>query len=211
LVSSTPFCEDQIATFTKSTSVLIAAMAERALFGGAIACQLPLDWSDVSCLRQVPDHQECWQDTEGRLLVVEILEHQSRVHNDHAAAFFFRDLAASNEASPLEEQFQPQPRRIEVAGLPDSAVLCFGTGLQEVAMGRDVDIAGNPREQEIRGICVELCVIRMPSVGTDLLITLSTPTGTAWSHNNGAAATSWSNEFQLIISSFQIRDWSLFC
>ena len=45
----------------------------------------------------VPDHQECWQDTEGRLLVVEILERQQQVEDHNAAQYFFDDLAPSEK------------------------------------------------------------------------------------------------------------------
>jgi hypothetical protein len=157
-------------------------------------------------VRQVPDNQECWQDLEGgRLLVVEILERQ-QVANEQAPAYFFQDLAESNESSV--SHFAPQTGTMMpvVAGLPPEAVSCFGTGFQTVALGREFDVGGQPRQQEVRTIRIELCVIRLPSQRTDLLITLSTP-----SEGNPQAAPAHATEtFQQIISSFQIRDWSLF-
>ena len=45
------------------------------LFGGAITASIPSTYTDVSAIRQVPDHQEVWLDSEGfTSIVVEILE-----------------------------------------------------------------------------------------------------------------------------------------
>eukprot|EP00523_Entomoneis_sp_CCMP467_P007403 CAMPEP_0168734562 /NCGR_PEP_ID=MMETSP0724-20121128/8878_1 /TAXON_ID=265536 /ORGANISM="Amphiprora sp., Strain CCMP467" /LENGTH=152 /DNA_ID=CAMNT_0008781671 /DNA_START=959 /DNA_END=1421 /DNA_ORIENTATION=+ len=63
--------------------------ASRPLFGGVL--------DDVSDIQQVPDHQECWTSSgTGALLVIEILEYQSAVSNEAAAAYFYKDLAESN-------------------------------------------------------------------------------------------------------------------
>jgi hypothetical protein len=195
--------------FTMATTVTTATA--RPLFGGAITCLIPDDWRDVSDIRQVPDHQECWQDTEGRLLVVEILDRQSHVIDEQAAAFFFQDLAESNGMKAQDLQFIPQPELSAImnlagAGLPDSAKLCFGTGYQNVALGREFDIGGNPRTQQVQSIRVELCAIRLPSVGSELLITLSSP-----SDPNPEETISQPTEaFARILGSLQIQDWSLF-
>lgn len=185
----------------------------RPLFGGAITCQLTPDddWRDVSDIRQVPDHQECWQDIEGRLLVVEILSRQSDVIDEQAAAYFFQDLAESNGAKAPDLYFIPQPElsaNMNLAGarLPDSAKLCFGTGYQKVALGKDTDIAGNPRTQQVQSIRVELLAIRLPSVGTELLITLSTPSN----EHSQETISHPTDTFVRILGSFQIQDWTLF-
>lgn len=45
------------------------------LFGGAIVCDLPEHFADVSRLRQVPDHQEVYIDKDGfTSIIVEITE-----------------------------------------------------------------------------------------------------------------------------------------
>ena len=79
---------------------------------------------------------------------------------------------------------------------------------------------GIQRVEEICWICVELCVVRLPSVGTDLLITLSAPSKTNPHHDEESSAMAVANGndnraaflkvFQQVISSSQIRDWSLF-
>jgi hypothetical protein len=183
----------------------------RPLYGGAITCQIPDDWRDVSDVRQVPDHQECWQDTEGRLLVVEILARESEVIDEQAAAFFFHDLADYNGMKAPDVKFTPQPElsnkiNLAGAGLPDSAKLCFGTGYQTVALGREHDVDGNPRTQQEGSIRVELCAIRLPSVGSELLVTLSSP-----SDSYPQEIISQPTEaFERILGSLQIQDWTLF-
>jgi hypothetical protein len=182
----------------------------RPLFGGAITCQLTPDddWRDVSDIRQVPDHQECWQDIEGRLLVVEILDRQSSVSDEQAAAYFFHDLAESNGMNAPDLNFTPQPELMHLAGagLPDSAKCCFGAGYQKVALGKEHDIAGNPRTQHVQSIRVELCAIRLPSVGTELLITLSSPSD----ENLRETVSQPSEAFARILGSWEIQDWTLF-
>jgi hypothetical protein len=45
------------------------------LFGAAITCYLPNTFADVSALREVPDNQEVWLDTQGfTSVVVDLLE-----------------------------------------------------------------------------------------------------------------------------------------
>jgi len=68
--------------------------SERYLFGGAITSNLPTDWKDLSDARQIPDNQECFQDSfvtaRPQLLVIEILERQEQVDDRDAASFFFQ-------------------------------------------------------------------------------------------------------------------------
>ncbi|GMH96772.1 hypothetical protein TrVE_jg14053 [Triparma verrucosa] len=99
------------------------------LYGGAITAMLPAWWRDVSEVRQVPDHQEVWQDVSvtngtlegdmeglkvegdgdwlqkmnsGACVIFEILERQSDVSDEDAGQFFFTDLAESNGAEENE-------------------------------------------------------------------------------------------------------------
>lgn len=106
---------------------MVYRLTKRPLFGGAIDIDVPSAWRDVSEVRQVPDHQEVWQDCTvegqapselaaaaagepisiegtGGVLVVEILARQDDVSDDTAAKFFFDDLAESNGAIADEER-----------------------------------------------------------------------------------------------------------
>jgi Ran-interacting Mog1 protein len=195
---------------------------QRPLFGWALACHLPSDWRDVSDVRQVPDHQECWQsvgaaaaDDFSRLLVIEILERQNDIADADAAEYFFRDLAESNGSPVLSFTARPSLTAgaggattdddtdgIAIRGLPVDAVLAFGSGRQRVALGRDrSDAAGrrSAHHQEVHVIQVLLCAIRLKERNTDLLITLSAP-----------ISNPCDDLFRRILESIRINDWSLF-
>lgn len=184
----------------------------RPLFGGAIQANIPTSYRDVSDIRQVPDHQECWQDlTTNSLLVIEILDHQKNIEDSNAAQYFFNDLAESNGCSGDDcnfkavQKFSNMTRTSNIGGskLPPNAVVLFGIGYQKVGIN-----TGGKQDEEQREIKVEMCVIRLPSVQTDLLITLSSP---ATSEEDKATTTSTSSDvFREILSTFEIADWSLF-
>jgi hypothetical protein len=181
---------------------------ERPLYGGAITCEIPSDWRDVSDIRQVPDHQECWQEADGAVLVVEILERQE-VSDADGAASFFKDLAQANGAStPQDARFQPTT--LTLPNLPENSTLCSGIGFQKVGMGREVDIAGNRRTEEMRWIQVDLAAYRLQGFNTELLVTMSVPI----SDPNGTPAlgniSSFDERFLYIMSTLKIRGWELF-
>lgn len=182
---------------------------KRQLFGGAISCEIPSTWRDVSDIRQVPDHQEVWQEMDGAVLVVEILQRQE-VDDANAASFFFTDLAEANGiiGQSNDAIFYPSPVPTANQMQISNGTACSGMGYQKIAKGRDYDIAGNRRtDQTIQWTRIELCVLRLEHVETDLLITISRPCN---GPQSGEGTPSWSTEYQRIVSSFNIHDWSLF-
>jgi hypothetical protein len=194
---------------------------QRELFDGAMVCEMPIPFFDVSDVREVPDHQECWQDVSsfsnspGSLLVVEILERQGNVGDADAACYFFQDLAESNGATRVEDaQFHPitTEAAVGISNSTSSPVLpFFGAGFQRVEMGRKFDMRGNLRNQPVQWILVELCVIRLPHVGTDLLVTLSTPLDNEPIDSVRAMLDlTLSDKFLHILSTLKIFDWGLF-
>lgn len=204
----------------------MATWSERPLFGGAITCDIPTVWRDVSDIRQVPDHQECWLDIgdDGAFLVVEVMDRQSSVADADAASFFFRDLAEANGIiNPVTNQIECIFQTIQLApplgeegGLISTNVTaCSGIGVQKVALGRDVDMDGNPRVQEIRWVTLELCVFRLEQVETDLLVTITKPILTSNPNEPLEEAcarigNTFSREFSRVVWSLNVRDWSLF-
>lgn len=150
-------------------------------------------------------------DGERRVLVIEILDFQSSVSNENAATYFFQDLAEANSlAFPSENaHFTPTTNNAALTlsslGLPEeatttAAVICCGTGHQRVTQ----DHTAAPK-----WLRVDMCVIRLPHVQTELLVTLSTPTES--NPQQGAAALEQSaDDFYEIISSLRILDWGLF-
>lgn len=186
---------------------------ERELFGGALSCCIPTAWRDVSDVRQVPDHQEVWQEMEGSVLVIEILQHQDEVEDANAASFFFHDLAESNGVSDSNDyKFEAATFSFPTTTI-HGATTSTGVGLQKIAMGRDYDINGQRREnQETRWTRIELCVFRLPHVHTDLLLTI---TGPMPNPNEPPLQSQdhtvvWSELFQRAVSSIRVRDWTIF-
>jgi hypothetical protein len=186
--------------------------SQRQLFGGAITCDIPAGWRDVSTVQPVPNNQELYQgmpensNIPGPCFIVELVEHQE-ASNDEAAAYFFYDLASANGVtSPEEFTFMSTPLPVSPTMLPNNATCCSGIGMQMISHGRDVDIGGNPRLRNPHWVTVELCVLRLPHVGTDLLITLSQPK----ENPNEAGPFSFSQIFSHTVETFQVRDWNLF-
>mmetsp|Transcript_3372 Transcript_3372/g.5540 ORF Transcript_3372/g.5540 Transcript_3372/m.5540 type:complete len:210 (+) Transcript_3372:56-685(+) len=193
------------------------------LYGGAIVCDIPTSWKDVSDMRQVPDHQCVYLGPtlqEEPSLVIEILDHQGSVSNDNAAKYFFDDLAEANGCSSTtttsSNSFVTIPATTTTTLLKNNnkqenhSTMCFlGIGMQRVAKGRDVDMAGNPRILPIINVQIELAVLRLPQVQTDLLITVSR-TIKAGDATTTQQQPQLSEEFQRILATFEIRDWSLF-
>lgn len=203
---------------------------ERLLFGGALTCQIPAHWGDLANRRQVPDNQECWQGVStasaaaAAVLVVEILELQP-VDANQAASFFFNDLAESNGCDPTQLSFAANEPVVVtntdmalvsslVAQQPAvDAILCSGSGFQRVTMGRATNVAENARlPQEMHHVSIQLAVFRLPQHATDLLVTLSTPSAAIGDddHGDNCELQRQAELFRKIISSLQIRDWSLF-
>lgn len=185
------------------------------LFGGAVLCSgIPSSWRDVSQIRQCPDHQEvfqgCVEETGGVLLVFEVLQHQERVEDESAGAFFLSDLADSNRA---EESSVVSGRVIKSLDdavdvkdalpslrIPDgfSGVACISRGRQKVAQGKD-------GRNEARWIDIHMCVLRLRCVETDFVISLSVPLG-----EESSAAQDSHEIFSEILRGFKIIDWNLF-
>jgi hypothetical protein len=197
------------------------------LFGGTITTSIPSHWRDVSTIRQVPDNQEVYQDcTEqtGAVFIVEILQHQSDVKNEDAAHFFLGDLAESNgcsdddwkvlyskvfdkgmvgiNATSCEEDIPTillEKIKQSSNGRTGSCIMAVGS--QNVVQGRVYSGTG---ADVGKSIIVEMCILRLEHVETDLLITLSTPNVSV------AKSDELSTTFRGLLSNFCIVDWSLF-
>lgn len=63
------------------------------LYGGAITASLPTSFKDASSLRQIPDHQEVYIDSDGySSIVVDILEYVAKDTDEDALQYHFHDL-----------------------------------------------------------------------------------------------------------------------
>lgn len=167
---------------------------ERSLFGGAITCRLPEGWYDLSDIRPVPDHQECFcYDDPSKdatsMWVIELFTRHDDVDDDHIAQYFFQDLARVNGGDEVSTSFHSD----DVTATFDGAVRRSGSGVQQISRGDS-------------SIAVELSVLRLPEHQTDVLVTLSMPL------TDGMDLMQQERKefFQQILSTVQIRDYSLF-
>jgi Ran-interacting Mog1 protein len=183
---------------------------ERPLFGGAITCRLSPEWYDASDIRPVPDHQECFcyddhPNNVSHLWVFEILQRHHEVDDDHIAQYLFHDLALANEAEEASTtpSFQSD---VPAMTLADGIVRRGGSGIQRIRPGR----ADHAAEE---AVAIALAVWRLPpEYATDILVSLSTPL--LPNRGDGIDVVQQRQEqhqfFQEILSTIQIRDYSLF-
>lgn len=147
-------------------------MVLRQLFGGAITCEIPASYIDVSNFRKVPDNQECFADpTTDRSILIDILE-----LCDGGPAELFSHIAQMNDADApgmsaivngveaLSQEVVPQQTSITV---PCSAFGLVGT--QRVAKFHETEDARNH-------VVIYLGDIRLPQFATDIVVTHNVPT-----------------------------------
>jgi hypothetical protein len=181
-----------------------SAWRERQLFGGAITCEVPSDWRDVSDVRQVPDHQEVYQDfssARDACLIIEILGQEDGIEGE-PAKFFFDDLVEANGS--VESHFSATNEDL-IRNPPPDCTMSAGVGIQKMHRGRDADYAGNPRELKFDYVTIELCVVRLQTFRADLLVTLSTTMPGRTETQNG-----FSDDFRRILATLSIRDFGIF-
>lgn len=229
-------------------------LKEQELYGGALKISIPQEWRDVSDIRQVPDHQEVYQDCTfaqsnsqttlndniliqgtGACLIVEILERQDEVSDEDASSFFFNDLADANKSDQTgvtdERKFEysniwiigheedNKNAKAEEEKMDDKNLIpklsarvkaCTCIGIQTVGPMRNQKTMEEGKSSKVR---IELCAIRLESVQTDLLISLSMP---IFSSNQDdqiikAGSNGHSSLFKSMLKSFEVVDWTLFC
>uniref|UniRef100_K3WBQ5 Ran guanine nucleotide release factor n=1 Tax=Globisporangium ultimum (strain ATCC 200006 / CBS 805.95 / DAOM BR144) TaxID=431595 RepID=K3WBQ5_GLOUD len=184
----------------------------RALFGGALSCAIPEGFADVSSFRQVPDNQEVFANAQtDQCVIVELLQYESDVCDDESARFFFNEIAASNGCSPddvsiLHSELLAANDGPAIAAAHTNSIL---VGDQRVAKFKEDESAKNV-------VRVYLGNIRLPSVTTDVVISVSVPLQiSAASSSAGSFQLENSAEigaalFMQVVKSFTVHDWSLF-
>ena len=170
-------------------------------FGGAIFVSAPGGgWLDASDVRPVPDHQEVWLEraATARALIVELLELAAyAADGDAAARLHFEELASSNDAegSTVHQNLTMPPTGATPLLRPAPP-----TGPQL--------LRGVQRLAEGARLHVWMAVVRLPRVGTDLVVSISRPV--ADTAAEGVAATEDLELLRAVVASLEVRDWSLF-
>ncbi|KAG1671992.1 hypothetical protein FOA52_013365 [Chlamydomonas sp. UWO 241] len=190
------------------------ALIARDLFGGAMSMSLPSRLVDVSDYRPVPDHQEVWADgATDQSLVVELVE-AAAAEAGACGRFYFDDMASVNDSGESSVRGVEELGLASLPSLPgvEGLYACLVTGTQLVSKSRQDSDASN-------AVLLLLAVLRLPKVGSDLLITLNTPLHIS-EHSTSAENVNATGVQQgadlarpLLLSmlvSLSIRDWGLF-
>ena len=142
------------------------------LFGGAIATILPVAFEDVSTIRQVPDHQEVFVDRNSEMsFIVELVSYDEDVSDADAPGHYFADLGQCNEAKNVcvdSKGIIPAEARLTPLLTDRTTVRCAITGRQTVSKFRREDAP-------LEVVQIILVVIRLPHVGTDMLLSVNVP------------------------------------
>tara|TARA_R110002050_G_scaffold223853_1_gene359797 strand:- start:163 stop:741 length:579 start_codon:yes stop_codon:yes gene_type:complete len=141
----------------------------RELFGGAIVCGVPSRLDDVSPFRQIPDNQEVFSDpATDQSVIVELLqmveEHPNIVD---AAKYHFEELANVNQSSNFT---MTECVAIDAGELP-----ILRDPLASGAMCRGYQKVSKYKEAAENTVQIYLCLLRLPTYTTDMLITLNDP------------------------------------
>eukprot|EP01097_Dermamoeba_algensis_P000882 TRINITY_DN1325_c0_g1_i1.p1 TRINITY_DN1325_c0_g1~~TRINITY_DN1325_c0_g1_i1.p1 ORF type:complete len:190 (-),score=32.51 TRINITY_DN1325_c0_g1_i1:31-600(-) len=178
------------------------------LFGGAIKCELPAGWLDVSNIRQVPDNQEVYMSNttkpgeEECSIIIELLALQDDVPNEQIGLFQFIELAKEEDESLIQDailqQVEINKQLTTAQDLPQlSAQGVYASYLQGHLWLSKTRSAVKTRVQ------IYMVDIRLFSVTTDLLITLNYP-------ETASPLLPPQAILHRLLASLKIEDWSLF-
>jgi len=187
-----------------STSTSSDAWKPADLYGGAIVCELPESFSDVSELRQIPDHQMVFCDSvSDRSVIVEILERKSEISDEQAVTWFLQDLATANEAQNATVVSSRALDLEEVPLLP-ADVRCF--------VGEAEQSVSKFNESVTNRLRIRLCAVRLVAQETDILITLNDPVNIDPQSSSADAPLAQGSEdfFARLLKSFKVVNWDLF-
>ncbi|OVA13345.1 Ran-interacting Mog1 protein [Macleaya cordata] len=191
---------------------------DRQLFGGAISSSFPLRFQDVSDIRQVPDHQEVFDDpARDECLIIELLDLKHDVEDSGSAVWFLQDLATEQNAEGSTVIGQSgifEADGLRFRNMP--AIMTTAVGVMAISKGRQ----GREAQNIVK---VYVANLRLKEVGTDVLITAYEPmlinplSESARDVGAGLAVPAvqsgcipMSEVFKLAVSNFKVHDWNLF-
>ncbi|ORY41607.1 Mog1p/PsbP-like protein [Rhizoclosmatium globosum] len=169
------------------------------LFGGAITLAVPPSHTDASVFREVPDNQEVFvSTTDNSSLIVELLE-MERDQQDWAL-FHFIELASDNDAALPADAIvaRTQLQLLPSMNLPSDSSIAIIHGLQ---------FSAKFNKTEKDRVHIFLAVVRIPTVQTDLLISVNRPVDAETSEVNNESALL---DFCKLVNTIRVNDWGLF-
>eukprot|EP01094_Clydonella_sp_ATCC50884_P015569 TRINITY_DN26168_c0_g1_i1.p2 TRINITY_DN26168_c0_g1~~TRINITY_DN26168_c0_g1_i1.p2 ORF type:complete len:188 (-),score=52.85 TRINITY_DN26168_c0_g1_i1:18-581(-) len=183
---------------------------QRQLYGGAMTFELPDRFVDMSTFRQVPRHQEAFMDANTDQSMIVELNEMVAVANEEAAAYHFEDLMEANKASSHEVcETQMIPLAELDSSLPADAYCVMLLGRERVSKFNEA------AENDVN---VVMTLVRLPSVTTDMLFIMYSPTRI---HPFSSVAANVRSEpqptpdesramYEHALCSFCVRSWALF-
>lgn len=180
----------------------------RPLFGGALSAAIPSSAQDISELRQIPDNQEVFANSQtDQSIIIELLEYQSHVQGAEAVRYHFDDVAASNGAVESGSW-----KITGVEQLTQSELL-----LQECSSAwllSGAQLVSKFNEEAKNTVNIYLCLFRLPQFTTDILVTFNDPVCINPLSSSAAgcvAAVPWTlQDFQNVLQSFRLLNPGVF-
>ncbi|KAK1820817.1 hypothetical protein LTR12_004687 [Friedmanniomyces endolithicus] len=181
------------------------------LYGGALTCLLPSTFTDASELRQVPDNQEVYLDSNGYTsLVVEILERVEKGSDREALEWHLKDLVEEDGAGEVRV-WEVGEGRVGGMGNTASAFTLLATappGTKQRGRAHEPDFVG-----------IVLLLVRLVEQKTDILVSVSVP-HVAGEYEAGEVDLEEGRLGRLleegvrirekVMESLEVRDWGLF-
>ncbi|TPX44391.1 hypothetical protein SeMB42_g04345 [Synchytrium endobioticum] len=185
------------------------ASADQDVFGGAIRVWIPEGFTDVSQVRDVPDHQTVFARPEtDESISIEILETPADHADENPAQFHFHTLAEDNEAHESAITSFETPQSPDLPNIMPPATVSIAIGIQRAAKFQ---------EHALNTVNVHVAVIRLADASTDVLISYNHPVELADDSSSRTLARARPvpsdvalSNFRNVLKSFRIVDYGLF-
>ncbi|KAL2024992.1 hypothetical protein VTK56DRAFT_3691 [Thermocarpiscus australiensis] len=191
------------------------------LFGGAIVCDLPENFADVSKLRQVPDNQEVYIDKDGfTSIIFDITERVgtpgSGLEADGQALTVHLEDLVGDDADTVKVWNTTETQLSHLEDVPAYTLIATQTPNQSSSASSS---SQQPQRTAPDFTAIILTLVRLEAQSTDVLITINVP------HIKGeydedeidlqlgkqGALIGDAVEYAARIwSTFEVRDWNLF-
>ncbi|OCL01926.1 Mog1p/PsbP-like protein [Glonium stellatum] len=187
------------------------------LFGGAITVDLPTSFSDVSSIRQVPDHQEVYLDRNGfTSIIFDITERVENVTTDEEALKFHFDDIVSGSAEGTQYFHSGTTTLAKMPNIPTYTLFATQHPHPPTISPNGASVPRKPTP-DFTGIL--LLLVRLVEQKTDIVVTVNVPhvQGEYASEAVDLAAANLGPLMggavkvqEKFLETFDIKDWSLF-
>ncbi|KAI9710533.1 MAG: multicopy suppressor of ts gsp1 [Bogoriella megaspora] len=191
----------------------MAAFQSIDLFGGAVKAQYPKNFIDASELRQIPDHQEVYLESDGFTnIVVEFLERPPDLKcptDVDAALFHLSDISEDDELLETDVRSKDTIQFQKASNLAAVSIIALNAS----SSSREASL-----EERVQSTLIRLLLLRAKNA-TDILITINIPLTSEHGFGNDGkldqalieqATSKADNIAQKISETFEIVDESLF-